>query len=61
MVIDKDGTKQAPAGWEIWTTGRKWQAIKKGAKTDDKNAWGPIQKTKAAALTDAANLSALPL
>ena len=56
MKIDRDATCLAPPGWEIWTTGRKWQAMRKGAKPNDKGAWGPLRTNAQESVEDSLDL-----
>lgn len=53
MILDPKATSRSPDGWEVWTTGKRWQAIRKDATADDRFAWGPMRDDPDRAVQDA--------
>ena len=50
MILEYVGTKLLPHGWEMWTTGTKWQAVATWAREENKESYTPICKTRGDAL-----------
>jgi hypothetical protein len=54
MTIDKIATAQAPKGWSIYTTGRRWQAIRDGLDRAPRDGdIGPMRRLASDAIRDA--------
>ena len=59
MIKDNEGTNLLPKDWEMWTTGRRWQAIHKKAKGGDKHLYTRIHKSRDNAIRAAEQIIAI--
>ena len=57
MYLDDKATREAPNGWEIWTTQTRWQAQKQGCIEGDKSTYGELRKYPELAIKDASEKS----
>ena len=52
MILEYVGTKLLPHGWEMWTTGDKYQAVAKWATEENKESYTNFHKSRGDALRE---------